>query len=101
MVTRSTLLGIASLCLSIVGVVPIVFCPNLVDSFRMALQADEFLENSLWVVLGVLLELAALACGIGAGHTNTRKTGLIISSVVLLICLVFALFFFATQPPRI
>jgi hypothetical protein len=78
---RASIIGVVlPLALVTIGIVLLVFLP--------AHRAREVqLLTALGYDLGMILELAAIACGIAARRTATGRAGLVISGAVLLLFL--------------
>jgi hypothetical protein len=85
-------LGRISLWTSIVGLVlPVLLAMVFAVLLERNILRDPGTYYGLCLLLGTLVELAALGCGLGARRTATGKTGLFISlASFLLLVLVLA-----------
>jgi len=93
----STGIGKISLWSAIVGIVLPVVLGMIIYFFRDTLKVDEvFLFVMCWL-LGTVLELVALGCGIAARRTAAGKAGIIISVISLILSVLIYLVVFTVS----
>jgi hypothetical protein len=90
-------IGKISLWFAIVGIVLPIILAMLLYVFRNQLKIDDVIPFVACWLLGVVLELVALGCGIAARRTATGKAGIIISVISLVVSVLVYLAVFAVS----
>jgi hypothetical protein len=97
---NKTSLGKVSLWTSITGVVVLTLHPNLIRTFPNASGSFGLFIFAFCPIFSLLLEFAALGCGIAGRRTTAGKAGMIISSILILAVVSFVVLFFSGPPPQ-